>query len=53
MSVELIAALSDPMVRELANRGSVRSFPKNTVIITAPATTSARCRSTAGRAPRP
>ena len=33
MSVELIAALSDPMVRELANRGSVRSFPKNTVII--------------------
>ena len=33
MSAELIAALSDPMVRELANRGSVRSFPKNTVII--------------------
>jgi CRP/FNR family cyclic AMP-dependent transcriptional regulator len=33
MSADLIAAIADPMVRELANRGSVRSFPKNTVII--------------------
>jgi CRP/FNR family cyclic AMP-dependent transcriptional regulator len=33
MSADLIAAITDPMVRELANRGSVRSFPKNTVII--------------------
>lgn len=33
MSSELIAAISDPMVRELATRGAVRSFQKNTVII--------------------
>jgi CRP/FNR family cyclic AMP-dependent transcriptional regulator len=33
MSSELIAAITDPMVRELASRGAVRSFPKNTVII--------------------
>jgi len=33
MSSELIAAITDPMVRELASRGTVRSFPKNTVII--------------------
>jgi CRP/FNR family transcriptional regulator, cyclic AMP receptor protein len=33
MSAELIAAINDPMVRELAQRGSVRSFPKHTVII--------------------
>jgi CRP/FNR family cyclic AMP-dependent transcriptional regulator len=33
MSAELIAAMNDPMMRELALRGSVRSFPKNTVII--------------------
>lgn len=33
MSSDLIAAISDPMVRELASRGAVRSFPKNTVII--------------------
>jgi CRP/FNR family cyclic AMP-dependent transcriptional regulator len=32
-SSELIAAIGDPMVRELAARGAVRSFPKNTVII--------------------
>lgn len=30
---QLIAAIGDPMVRELASRGQVRSFPKNTVII--------------------
>jgi CRP/FNR family cyclic AMP-dependent transcriptional regulator len=33
MSADLIAAITDPMVRDLANRGSIRSFPKNTVII--------------------
>jgi CRP/FNR family cyclic AMP-dependent transcriptional regulator len=33
MSADLIAAIADPMVRELAHRGSVRNFPKNTVII--------------------
>jgi CRP/FNR family transcriptional regulator, cyclic AMP receptor protein len=33
MSSDLIAAIGDPMVRELASRGAVRSFPKNTVII--------------------
>jgi CRP/FNR family cyclic AMP-dependent transcriptional regulator len=33
MSTELIAAIGDPMVRELASRGTVRSFPKNAVII--------------------
>ncbi len=33
MSSELIAAINDPMVRELAARGTVRSFPKNAVII--------------------
>jgi CRP/FNR family cyclic AMP-dependent transcriptional regulator len=32
MSADLIAAIADPMVRELAHRGSVRNFPKNTVI---------------------
>jgi CRP/FNR family cyclic AMP-dependent transcriptional regulator len=30
---QLVAAIGDPMVRELASRGQVRSFPKNTVII--------------------
>ncbi len=30
---QLIAAIGDPMVRELAARGQVRTFPKNTVII--------------------
>ena len=30
---QLIAAIGDPMVRELAARGQVRMFPKNTVII--------------------
>lgn len=33
MSSEIIAAINDPMVRELAARGTVRSFPKNAVII--------------------
>jgi CRP/FNR family cyclic AMP-dependent transcriptional regulator len=33
MSADLIAAITDPLVRELASRGAVRSFPKNTVII--------------------
>lgn len=33
MSAELIAAISDPMVRELASRGNVRSFPRNTILI--------------------
>jgi len=28
-----IAAIEDPMVRELATRGQIRSFPKNTVFI--------------------
>jgi CRP/FNR family cyclic AMP-dependent transcriptional regulator len=30
---QMIASISDPMVRELASRGQARSFPKNTVII--------------------
>jgi len=30
---QLIAAIGDPMVRELAARGQVRTFPKNTVLI--------------------
>ena len=30
---QMIASIGDPMVRELATRGQVRSFPKNTVII--------------------
>lgn len=30
---QLIAAIGDPMVRELAARGQTRTFPKNTVII--------------------
>ncbi|MCX8004498.1 MAG: Crp/Fnr family transcriptional regulator [Burkholderiaceae bacterium] len=30
---QLIAAIGDPMVREIAARGQPRSFPKNTVII--------------------
>lgn len=29
----LIAAISDPMVREIAQRGRIRSFAKNTVVI--------------------
>jgi len=33
MSAELIAAITDPLVRELASQGAVRSFPRNTVII--------------------
>ena len=28
-----IAAIEDPVVRELATRGQIRSFPKNTVFI--------------------
>ena len=31
---QLIGAIEDPMVRELAQRGQTRSFPKNAVIIT-------------------
>ncbi len=30
---QLIAAIEDPMVRELASRGQPRNFPRNTVII--------------------
>jgi CRP/FNR family transcriptional regulator, cyclic AMP receptor protein len=30
---QMIASITDPMVRELATRGQARSFPKNTVII--------------------
>lgn len=30
---QLIAAIGDPMVREIASRGQARSFPKNAVII--------------------
>jgi len=33
MSADLIAAITDPLVRELASRGAVRSFPKSAVII--------------------
>ena len=33
MSADLIAAITDPLVRELASRGTVRSFPKSAVII--------------------
>lgn len=32
-SEQLMAAIGDPMVRELATRGQTRTFPKNTVII--------------------